>query len=91
MWGKKDESAKDLGLLALRLTAGGLMAGHGAQKLFGAFGGPGFQGTSGWMESMGLKPGNFWGALAGGGEFGSGVLIALGFPIRLALFRYSGR
>lgn len=79
MWGKKDEPAKDLGLLALRLTAGGLMAGHGAQKLFGSFGGPGFQGTSGWMESMGLKPGNVWAAMAGGGEFGSGLLLALGF------------
>lgn len=78
MW-KKNESAKDLGLLALRLTAGGLMAGHGAQKLFGVFGGPGFQGTSGWLESMGLKPGNAWAALAGGGEFSSGMLLALGF------------
>jgi putative oxidoreductase len=78
MW-KRDNDAKDLGLLALRLTAGGLLAGHGAQKLFGAFGGYGFAGTSGWMESMGLKPGNVWGALAGGGEFGSGTLIALGF------------
>lgn len=69
----------DLGLLALRLVAGGLMAGHGAQKLFGAFGGYGIEGTGGWLESIGLKPGKTWAYLAGGGEFGSGVLTALGF------------
>ncbi len=69
---------KDLGLLALRVTTGGLMAGHGAQKLFGKFNGPGMQGTSGWLESMGLKPGNRWAMLAGGSEFAGGLLTALG-------------
>ncbi|GAC1542398.1 MAG: DoxX family protein [Herpetosiphon sp.] len=68
----------DEGLLALRLVSGGLMAGHGAQKLFGSFGGPGLAGTSGWMESMGLKPGRTWAAMAGGSEFASGVLTAIG-------------
>lgn len=77
---KESHSATtDLGLLALRLVTGGLMAGHGAQKLFGAFGGYGIEGTGGWLESMGLKPGRTWAYLAGGGEFGSGVLTALGF------------
>ena len=69
---------KDVGLLALRLVAGGLMAGHGAQKLFGWFGGYGPEGTGGWLESLGLKPGKPWALLAGGSEFGSGVLTALG-------------
>ena len=69
---------KDLGLLVMRLTAGGLMAGHGAQKLFGWFGGHGLEGTGGWLESMGLRPGKRWALLAGGSEFGSGVLTALG-------------
>ena len=77
--GKRNTAATDAGLLALRLTAGGLMAGHGAQKLFGAFGGHGLAGTAGWLESMGLKPGKPWAWLAGGGEFGSGMLMALGF------------
>jgi putative oxidoreductase len=63
--------------LALRLTVGGLLAGHGAQKLFGSFGGYGLEGTAGWLESIGLKPGKPWAYLAGGGEFGSGVLTAL--------------
>src|SRR3712207_554573 len=69
---------KDVGLLALRLTAGGLIAGHGAQKLFGWFGGYGLQGTGGWLESIGLRPGKQWALVAGGSEFGSGVLTALG-------------
>lgn len=68
----------DLGLLALRTTVGGLMMGHGAQKLFGSFGGYGIQGTAGFMESLGLKPGREWALLAGGSEFGSGMLTALG-------------
>jgi putative oxidoreductase len=71
-------TTNDLGLLALRLTTGGLMAGHGAQKLFGSFGGHGLAGTSGFLESMGLKPGKQWAALAGASEFGSGLLTALG-------------
>ena len=54
------------------------MAGHGAQKLFDAFGGYGLEGTAGWLESMGLKPGKTWALMAGGGEFGSGILTALG-------------
>lgn len=69
---------RDLALLSLRLTTGGLMAGHGAQKLFGWFGGHGMEGTSGWLESMGLRPGQQWAAAAGLSEFGGGVLTALG-------------
>lgn len=68
----------DLALLALRITFGGLLAGHGAQKLFGAFEGPGLQGTTGWMESMGLKPGKQWALAASASEFGGGMLTALG-------------
>lgn len=70
--------AADAGLLALRLTAGGILAGHGAQKLFGAFGGHGLAGTAGWLESLGLRPGKTWAALAGLSEFGGGTLMALG-------------
>jgi len=68
----------DLGLLAVRVIAGGLMAGHGAQKLFGWFGGHGLEGTGGFMETLGLQPGKRWAGLAGAGEFGAGVLTALG-------------
>ncbi len=70
---------KDFGLLLLRIVSGGLMAGHGAQKLFGSFGGGGIKGTSKMMEGMGLQPGEPWAALAGASEFGGGVLTATGF------------
>src|SRR5215210_7559944 len=69
---------KDLALLILRLTFGGLMAGHGSQKLFGWFGGHGLKGTTGWLESMGFRPGKPWAILASLSEFGGGVLTALG-------------
>jgi len=69
---------RDLGLLLLRGTVGGLLMGHGAQKLFGAWGGPGLAGASGWMESMGFRPGKPWALMASLGEFGGGLLTALG-------------
>ena len=68
----------NLAVLLLRLVLGGLLAGHGAQKLFGWFNGPGIEGTSGFMEMLGLKPGRPWAYLAGLSEFGGGVLTALG-------------
>src|ERR687889_474144 len=67
-----------IALLILRVTVGGLLAGHGAQKLFGSFGGHGVEGTAGWLESMNLKPGRQWALMAGLSEFGGGVLTALG-------------
>jgi putative oxidoreductase len=62
----------------VRVVQGSLMAGHGAQKLFGSFGGPGLEGTSGFMEMLGMRPGRPWAYLAGLSEFGGGVLTALG-------------
>ncbi|HEX6479770.1 MAG TPA: DoxX family protein [Ktedonobacteraceae bacterium] len=68
----------DTGLLIQRLTMGGLLAGHGAQKLFGWFDGPGLKGAAGWLESMGFKPGTPWAMAASASEFGGGTLTALG-------------
>src|SRR5918992_2211082 len=68
----------DLGALLLRAVQGALLAGHGAQKLFGSFNGPGVEGTSGFMEMLGLRPGRPWAVLAGLSEFGGGVLTVLG-------------
>jgi putative oxidoreductase len=65
--------------MIVRVAQGSLMAGHGAQKLFGSFGGPGLEGTSGFMEMLGMRPGRPWAYLAGLSEFGGGVLTALGF------------
>jgi len=70
---------RDLGLLVLRLAVGGLLAGHGSQKLFGWFEGPGLKGTAGWLESLGLTPGTPWATAASVSEFGGGVLTTLGF------------
>jgi putative oxidoreductase len=71
---------KDVGLLIARLMAGALVAGHGAQKLFGWFEGPGWQTWTSLTESMmGMRPGRFWGTLQAAGEFGGGTLTALGF------------
>lgn len=67
-----------LALLVLRIAVGGLLVGHGAQKLFGLFGGPGLQGTTGWLASLGLRPARLWAFAAAGSELGGGLLIALG-------------
>ena len=66
-----------LGLLLVRLIGLGFAA-HGAQKLFGWFGGYGLAGTGGFFESMGFRPGRLFAAAAGVGEFVGGLLIALG-------------
>lgn len=71
-------AVKDVGILLLRLSTGGLLAGHGSQKLFGWFGGFGLKGTAGWLESIGLKPGTVWATGASASEFGGGTLTALG-------------
>ena len=68
----------DYGSLILRLALGLLLAGHGAQKLFGWFGGPGLSGVAGWLGSMGFRPAPLWAFLAGLVEFGGGLLFILG-------------
>ncbi|NEE14438.1 DoxX family membrane protein, partial [Streptomyces sp. SID7499] len=69
---------RDLGLLLLRLGAGGALAAHGAQKLFGWFGGHGIEGTGQFMESVGYVPGKTSATAAGLAEAGGGTLLALG-------------
>ena len=68
----------DAGLLLARMVLGLLLAAHGAQKLFGWFGGYGIAGTGGFMESLGFRPGRFFAAAAGTTEFVGGLLVALG-------------
>ncbi|MFJ2274580.1 DoxX family protein [Streptomyces sp. NPDC087866] len=68
----------DLGLLVLRAGTGAVLAAHGAQKLFGWFGGGGVEGTTAAMEAMGFHPPKHSALAAGLGEAGGGVLLALG-------------
>jgi putative oxidoreductase len=68
----------DLALLVLRLVVGLLFVGHGAQKLFGAFGGGGLEGTTGMFDNIGLRPGWLHARAAGTAEFAGGLLLALG-------------
>jgi putative oxidoreductase len=70
--------------LALRLLIGGLFIGHGTQKLFGWFGGHGLDGTGGFFESLGLKPGKRNAIAAGAAEAGGGALLASGLALPVA-------
>ena len=69
---------QDIGLLALRLGTGGVLFAHGAQKLFGWFGGGGLEGTGQAFEQIGFKPGRQSALASGLGEAGGGTLLALG-------------
>ena len=72
------------GLLLIRLVVGLLFVGHGAQKLFGWFGGYGPKGTGGWMESIGIKPGVLMAVAAGLMELLGGALFTVGLLTPLA-------
>jgi putative oxidoreductase len=68
-----------IGLLVARLVFGITMSAHGAQKLFGWFGGYGIAGTGQFFESIGFRPGRVLAVAAGLGEVAGGLLVALGF------------
>jgi putative oxidoreductase len=67
-----------LGIFMIRLVIGLIFMGHGFQKLFGWFGGYGIEGTGGFFESIGLKPGKTMAVLAGVAEVLGGLLFTLG-------------
>ena len=68
--------------LALRVPAGIIFAAHGAQKLFGWFGGYGLEGTGQWMDSIGLTPGYLMALAAGAVEFFGGLALIAGLLVR---------
>lgn len=72
------------GALILRVPVGLILAAHGAQKLFGWFGGYGLEATGQWMASIGLVPGLLMAFLAGAAEFFGGLALALGLLTRPA-------
>jgi putative oxidoreductase len=82
-----DPQMLGIGLLVARLVLGLLMAAHGAQKLFGWFGGYGLNATGEFMVQLGFPSGRLFASAASAGEIASGLLVALGLlgPIGPAL------
>jgi len=76
-----------IGLLIARIVIGLIMAAHGAQKLFGWFGGYGLSKTGEFFVGLGFRPGKTFAAAASLTEVSSGLLVAFGFlgPIGPAL------
>ena len=79
-----------VGRLGARLLIGGLFIGHGTQKLFGWFGGPGRAGTEGMMESLEMRPAKVHALLAGATETAGGTLLAAGLATPLAASAITG-
>ena len=73
----------DLFVLILRAFVGLLVAGHGAQKVFGAFEGPGLEGFRARVAGMGFPPRPF-AELAAFSEFLGGLALAVGFATPIA-------
>lgn len=78
------KSGDSVSALPLRVAAGVIFTAHGAQKLFGWFGGYGLEGTGQFMASMGLEPGLLMALLTGGAEFFGGLALLLGLAVRPA-------
>ena len=78
------ESLNYLATFLVRLVVGMIFAAHGSQKLFGAFGGPGWQATTQMFGQMGFAPGAFWGTLMACTEFFGGLGLIMGLFTRLA-------
>ncbi|WP_111642271.1 DoxX family protein [Marinimicrobium alkaliphilum] len=78
------QSDAGFGALLLRIPVGIILAAHGAQKLFGWFGGHGLEGTGQWMASIGLQPGLLMALLAGSAEFFGGLALVFGLLTRPA-------
>jgi putative oxidoreductase len=77
------DSLSGLSYPMIRFFTGLILVPHGAQKLFGWFGGHGLEGTGGFFaQNLGLEPGIFWAALVGAAEFFGGLFLAVGFLTR---------
>ena len=69
---------RNVALLGTRLVLGSYLAVHGAQKLFGTFGGSGLDKAGAGFDRIGLRPGRTMAIAAGVSELGGGVLTAAG-------------
>ncbi|NAZ48120.1 DoxX family membrane protein [Vibrio toranzoniae] len=84
MFNKVIQSNAGFAALVLRVPVGIVLAAHGAQKLFGWFGGYGLEGTGQWMASIGLAPGYLMALMAGSAEFFGGLALMFGLLTRPA-------
>jgi putative oxidoreductase len=74
-----------IALLLLRVTLGLTLFPHGCQKLFGWFGGAGFEKFTGFFDKMGWYPPAFWVAVVALTELVGGLMLAFGFLTMVAL------
>lgn len=81
---------RHVGLFLARVVFGCYLAAHGAQKLFGAFGGHGLEATGAGFDKMGMKPGKLMAAVAGASELGGGLLTATGIADPLGPLMIAG-
>jgi putative oxidoreductase len=79
----------DLGALAIRIPLGLIMLLHGAQKVFGAFGGAGPAGFTESIGMMGFQPAPLWAGLAMLAELGGGLLVILGVATEVGAFLFA--
>jgi len=77
-------NASDFALLILQLGVGLTFAAHGAQKMFGWWGGPGLAGWEGAMAHMGFHPARFFALVSAGVELFGGLMLAVGFLTPIA-------
>ena len=75
-------NADSLSWTIVRVATGAMLMPHGAQKLFGWFGGHGLAGTGQFFQSLGLAPGLLFAGAAGLTEFFGGLLLVLGLLTR---------
>jgi putative oxidoreductase len=76
--------------LILRVAIGVIMIGHGAQKAFGWWGGPGIAGWTSAMTRMRIRPAVAWAYISMLGELGGGALLILGLLTPFACAAIAG-
>jgi putative oxidoreductase len=76
-----ETDAANLALLVLRVTLGIVMLAHGVNHIIG---GGKIEGTAGWFESLGMRPGRLHAWFASLTEVGAGVLLIVGLLTPLA-------
>lgn len=77
-------SLQNTGLFLIRMALGVIFIAHGAQKLFGAFGGPGIEQVTVMVKGLGFQPPLLWAYLLAGAEFFGGLLLLLGVIPRIS-------